>query len=853
MQCGGVEVDGGSVAIRPSPSASRRSVPPSILVPATADLPPSSHRIVQDLRYALRTLGRNPVYALAAVLTLALGLGATTAVFALARGILLEALPYAHADRLVEVFEQNPQGSIRPLSYPTFQDWRETVANAVDGFAFVFGVAPLMPSPDGPTPVLTAFVSGGFFHTLGVTPMLGRLITGAEEPADAGVVVASYDFWKEDLGGDPAAIGRTIVLDDRTFVVVGVTPREVGYPSWARVWAPLNALSEAGRRAVARRDRHADGAVVARLAPDRSLPSAAQAFARAAERQAAAYPETGAGWTAVQVTRLRDLILGNASQRLTVLAATVLLVLALACVNVMGLTLVRVTARSRELAVRAALGAGRFQVIRLLGIESLVVALVGAALGVGVAVATTRYLRAAAPAFLPRLANVRVGIDTLGVGIMLAVIVAVVLAVGPGWAATRGGARGVLGGVRAGGATRGSSRVRSALVAVQLAVALALLAGTGLLVRTLVALGDVSPGFDPDRLLSVRIQPPATRYDDPEHLVGLYRQLEEAAAAVPGVTAAALSNHLPIGGSWMPTPIEIAGRTSATAPEYALFRTISPTYFATMRIPLVGGRAFLAGDLTGEPVAIVNRTLARRYWPSEDPLGQSLTVHRSVQGRSDFGQPERLRVVGIVGDVHHLGVDQPVMPEVYLPYVVNPPTWIQLAVRVRDEPSSVIHALRERFASIEPLLPLGDAFDTLQNRLARGRAPRAFMTQVVSAFATLALLLAAVGVWGITAYTVARRRFEIGVRVALGANAARLPVSLVVAILPVVVSALGGGLVAALVLGRVMRSQLFGVAASDPVALAAAAVLLVAVTLVATYLPARRAAKVDPAAVLRAE
>ncbi len=808
---------------------------------------------MQDLRYALRTLARNPAYTLAAVLTLALGLGATTAVFSLARGILLDALPYAHPDRLIEVYEQNPQGGIRPLSYPTFQDWRGTVGNAVDGLAFVYGMAPLMPTPDGPTPVLTAFVSDGFFPTLGVSPMLGRLITGAEAPSDAGIVVASYDFWTQYLGSDPAAIGRTIVLDNRTFVVVGVTPREVAYPSWARVWAPLHALSEAGQRALARRDRHADGAVVARVRAGGSVTSAAETFARAAELQATAYPETGDGWTGVQLTRLRDRILGDASQRLTVLAVTVLLVLVLACVNVMGLALVRVTARGRELAVRAALGAGRFQVTRLLGIESLVVALAGAGLGIGISIATTRYLQAAAPSFLPRLANVRMGVDTLAVGFVLAMIVAVVLAVGPAWVAARIGPRGVLGAARAGSARRGEGRVRSALVALQLAVALALLAGTGLLVRTLVALGDVDPGFDPDRLLTVRIRPPAARYGDPEHLVGLYRRLEEAAAAVPGVADVALSNHLPVGGSWMPTPIEIAGRTSASAAEQALFRTISPTYFATMRIPLVAGRAFRAGDLTGEPVAIVNRMLVSRYWPNEDPLGQSLTVHRSVQGRSDFGQPVRVRIVGVVGDVRHLGIDQPLWPEVYLPYVVNPPTWIQLAVRVRGDPSTVIPALRERLASIEPLLPLADAFDTLENRLARGRAPRAFMAQVVSAFAIVALLLAAVGVWGITAYTVARRRFEIGVRVALGANAAHVPFTLVTATLPVVAAALVVGSAGALVLGRVMRSQLFGVAATDPVALAAAAVVLVGVTLLATYLPARRAAKIDPASVLRTE
>jgi len=807
----------------------------------------------RDLRYALRTLVRNPSYTLAAVVTLALGIGATTAVFSLVRGILLHALPYDHPERLVEVYEQNPQGGIRPLSYPTFEDWRASVGDALDGMAFVYGIDPSMATPEGPVPVLTAFVSEGFFRTLGVRPLLGRLVTGAEAATEAGVVVASYDFWSRHLGSDPGAIGRSIVLDDRTFIVIGVTPPEVAYPSWAQIWAPLAALPDAGRRALVRRDRHADAAVIARLPEGRPLSATRETLAQAAERQAATYPETAAGWDAVQLNRLRDLVLGNAPQRLTVLGLTVGLVLVLACVNVIGLALVRVTARGRELAVRAALGAGRLQVIRLLAIESLVVALAGAGAGVGVAIATTRYLRTAAPTVLPRLANVRVDLGTLGFAIALGILVTVALAFGPGWVAARGGARSLLGTVRAGHADRATGRARATLVTLQLAVALALLAGTGLMLRTLAALSDVDPGFDPDGLLTVRLRPPAARYDDPARLVELYRRVEEVAAQVPGVARVALSNHLPASGSWMPTPIAIDGRTAEGAADQALFRTISPGYFTTMRIPLLSGRAFDPGDLAGEPVAIVNRTLAERYWPNEDPVGQSLTVHRSVQGRRDFGEPVRARVVGVVGDVRHMGIDQPLLPEVYLPYVVNPPTWIQLVVRASGEPGSVIPSLRERLRTIEPLLPLADAFDTLEHRLARGRAPRAFLAQVVSTFALVALALAAVGVWGITAYTVARRRYEIGLRVALGADAARVPFRIVAGVLPVIAVAVPVGLAAALAVGRVMRSQLFGVSAADPFALAGAGAALVGVAILATYLPARRAARVDPAEVLRSD
>jgi putative ABC transport system permease protein len=654
-------------------------------------------------------------------------------------------------------------------------------------------------------------------------------------------------------GGGVAAVGRTIVLDDRTFVVVGVAPSEATYPPWAAVWAPMSALPPDGERALARRDRHADAVTLARLSDAGSLEAARAALARAARQQAAAYPETGAGWADVQLQPLRDRILGNAPQQLAVLGLTVALVLALACVNVMGLAMVRVTTRTRELAVRAALGAERGRVVRLLGAEIMVIALAGATLGICTAAVTTGYLTRSAPALLPRLANVHLDAASVAFGAVVSLLAAAALGIGPAWLAVRTSPGLALGTTRIGAERRGAGRVRTALAAFQLSLALALLAGTGLLVRSLVALGAVEPGFDPVGLVTVRIQPPATQYADPERLVGLYRLLEERAATLPDVRGTALTNHLPTAGSGMPTAIAIAGRTPDGDADRALFRTVSPAYFATMRIPLLAGRPFDEADLTGEPVAIVNRTLADRYWPGDDPVGRTFTVHRSVQGRADFGEPMRVRVVGVAGDVRHFGLDQPVGAEVYLPYTVNPPTFIQLVARARGDVARAIPALRAQVRAIEPLLPLGDAFDTLESRLARNRAPRVFLARVVSAFAALALLLAAVGIWGITAYSVTRRRHEIGVRVALGADAARLPSALVKDALPVLCAALLLGVGAALGVGRIMRSQLFGVSATDPVSIAGAALTLLGVALLATYLPAREAGRVDPAVVLRDE
>jgi predicted permease len=528
-------------------------------------------------------------------------------------------------------------------------------------------------------------------------------------------------------------------------------------------------------------------------------------------------------------------------------------VLALACVNVAGLALVRITARGRELAVRAALGAEHGHVVRLLAGEILILAGVGAVLGVCGAVATIGYLMRAAPNLLPRLAAVHINVGTVAFAVAVSLLAAVALGFGPAWMAARTAPRHALGTTRPGSGPRAVGHVRTALMALQLSVALALLTGTGLFLRSLAALDAVNPGFEPAGLVTVRIQPPTTHYDNAQRLVDLYRRLEARAAAVPGVERAALSNHLPVGGSWMPTPIEVDGSTPAGEADQALFRTVSPSYFATMQIPVLAGRAFDDGDLAGEPVAVVNQTLADRYWPQGDPVGRSLTVHRSVQGRADFGEPLRVRVVGVVGDVRHFGLDQPLAAEVYLPFTLNPPTWIQLVARAHGDATQVAAPLREALHTVEPLLPLGDALDTIEHRLARGRAPRAFLARVVGASAVVALLLAMVGVWGVTAYAVARRRHEIGVRVALGAPASRIPLSIVLGTLPVVAAAVVGGLAAAIGMGRILRSQLFGVAPIDPVVLVGATATLVGVALAATYLPARRAAKIDPAAVLREE
>jgi putative ABC transport system permease protein len=817
--------------------------------------------LLQDLRFGIRQLRRSPGFALAAVLTLTLGIGANTAVFSLVNGVLLHSLPYKDADQLYSLLEQRAPDDNRLASYPTFLDW-QSQAQSFDQLSYVRGQTVSLRGPDGPEQLLAGYVSEDFFATMGRNPSLGRAFSSEEQQSGAApVAVISHQLWRRRFGEDPLIIGRTIALDDQSVTVIGIMPAGFSYPEWASLWLPIVTLPANDRASLDQRGIHSDSRVIGRLKKGVALPAAKAQLDAIAARLAQTYPSENAGWTGVRFYSLRELALGDAKSKLIVLSAAVALVLLIGCANIAGLSLARATARERELAVRVALGAQPRRLLRQLLTEHLVLVICGAAGGWLVAQAAVEALRSSPVELLPRLDEISLDRATLAFTVAISALVTLVLGLLPAMRATRGDAAASLKeGGSGSGTSLGQTRLRAGLVVTQIAMAVVLLTGAGLLLKSFQRLQAVQPGFDLHGLLTVRIIPPSPRYDDPEAAVALYKRLAEAVAAVPGVESAALSNHVPLTGASMETRVLVEGRESrADSGQTALFRTVSPGYFSTMRIPVLRGRAFAENDLTGHSASmLVNHAFARRYWPGVDPVGKRLTVYRSVQARPDFGQPVNGVVVGIVGDVRHFDLETDVQPEAYLPYTVNPPRWISLIVRTRSDPERAIPALRRAVLAVDPDLPIAGAevwsgFATMEQLMAENLAPRRFNTVLLGGFAISALLLAIVGLYGVMSYLAAQRRREIAVRMAVGAQRRDVRRLILKGASRLAVVGITLGIVGAVFLTRLMSSLLFNVTPTDPFILVAVILLVGAVALLASYVPAGRAARTDPITALRSE
>ncbi|HEX5436951.1 MAG TPA: ABC transporter permease [Gemmatimonadaceae bacterium] len=815
--------------------------------------------LLHDLRYALRSLRRSPGFTCVAVLTLALGIGATTAVFSVVNGVLLRPLPFAEQERLFALFARSKDGGERLPSYPNFLDWQRQ-ATTLD-LAYVRGRSESLRGPDGVRSVLVAYVSPRYFSVLGAHAALGRTFLPGEEQAGRGTVaVLTHHFWEQHFGGDPAAIGATITLGSRSYVIVGVMPRGARYPTWPPdVIAPMSAIIGSDR-VLAQRDYHADAALLGRLRPDVSLAQAQGELNAIALRLAAAYPEVNRDWTSVLAYPVRRLILGDVRPRLLVLMAAVVLVLLVACANVTSLSLARAASRTREMAIRAALGAGRGRVVRQLLTESALLAAAGGVLGIGIAWIGVALLRRAAPQSLPRLNQVALDPAMLAFTLGVSLLVALIVGLAP---ALRAAAPNLATSLkeRAGGSggDRHRQRMRGALVTAEIALALVLVAGAGLLINSFWRLTRVDLGFNPAHLVGADITPPSPRYDDPRQAAALYARLLDAVRPIPGVERVAMANFTPLGHGGVPTKVEVGGK--ATYGEWgnrgASFRTVSPGYFHTMEIPLRAGRAFTTADLSSAgAVAIVNERFAHLYWPDESPIGQPVTVFKSAQGRADFGQPIHAVVVGVAATVRNRADDTLPTPKIYLPYTVNPWTHMALIVRATGDPTRLIPALKHAVLAVEPAIPMmgwGAGFGTMDDLAARGLSAQRFNTALLAAFALSALLLAAIGIYGLMAYAVTQRTAEIGIRMALGATRRDVLRLVVREGMRLAGAGIILGLAGSVVATRLLASLLYGVSATDPLTLASVAVLLTAVALAACWLPARRASGVDPLIALRAE
>lgn len=802
--------------------------------------------IGHDLRYALRRLLRSPGFSSVAVATLALGIGANVAIFSVVDAVVLAPLPYEEPEELVALWEWNvPRDDRQNVVNPgNFNAWREQ-SRSFRGMAAVFPNRLVVTGAGAPAEVDAGITTGNFFRVLGLEPALGRSYTlGDLEEGDRPVVV-SHRFWQERLGGDPAALGRTLTFNGQTGVVVGILPPVFVAPApEADVFSPMDISSitpdQTGR----------SGRVVARLADGVGLGAARREMRALAERLQEDYPAVNSGWS-VSVIPLREDTVGAFRPALTVLLGSVGLLLLVACGNVANLLLARGAGRRREMAVRTSLGAGPGRLARQLLTESGVLAFLGAAGGVALAHLGTRYgTRALGRSFpLPRITEASVDGRVLLFAVGAAVVTGLVFGLAPvfqtrglepGQALADGGRRGHAGG--AGGRTRG------ALVVAEVALSLVLLVGAGLLLRSFGELVSVDPGIEPRGVLTARVNLAGPAYGDPQARVRFHQELQRRLRALPGVRAVGMNVFLPLDGPGSATDYYPLDRPEPPPGEkpVALIRMVQGDYFRAMGISLLQGRALRGADRAEDrKVAVVNRSLAREAWPDENPVGKRLAYN--------WGAWEEVEVVGVVEDVRARGLQGPGGPGVYVPYAQNAVfRFAGLAVRTSGDPGSLARGLEEAVAELDPGVPVTEVRSMDQVVSASVARPR-LTAVLMGTFAALAVVLAGVGLYGVLSYTVSRRVGEVGIRMALGARA-RDVLGLVVR--QGMTLALAGavlGLAGAWAAARLVESLLFQVAPTDPATFAGVTGFVLLVAVAACAIPAWRAARVDPAEALRSE
>ena len=832
--------------------------------------------LLQDIRLALRQLQRSPGFAAVTVLTLALGIGANTAIFSVVNAVLLRPLPYADPSRLVQVSQSMLEAHLS-VAFPTVQDLRK-MSGTFSSVAAYSNQRFNFTGQGDPKEIQATYATPDLFSTLGVTPELGRTFTDQESRAS--VVVLSHGLWATVFGRDQGVLGRSVTLDGNPYTVIGVMPAEFHFPNEdVQLWAPIGGAFVQNPSAETDRGIHLFNAV-ARLAPGATSERVMQDLAVLAHRIDA---ETAGGGREVRVVvsggdpppsggpvgagpRIRmgpeatqfaavplgEQVIGDARPTLYVLFATVALVLLIACANAANLLVARANTRRKEFVIRQSLGAGRTRLIRQVLTESMILALAAGLIGIALSYWGLDLLLASWPASLARARDV--GIDrwvlgfTLGVSVLTGVgfgILPAVRASSPALEEALREEAGTMGGHRK------RQRAQRALVVSQLAVALVLIVGAGLLVRSFVRLLEIDPGYDTRDVLAARIRPTPSRYANATARTDLLRSIRDDLSARPGVTSAALTRTLPLSGSLMMVTIP-ARQIRPEDPDEVLpvaMRIVGADYFKTMRISLVAGRAIDAGDRAGAPsVVVVNTRLGKRLWPDQSPLGKQIPFDRPDGG------PRDLTVVGVVGDIHYTGLSDQVMPEIYLPLDqmgdIGDQGWI--VARVDGNPLRLAGAVRESVRRLDPSQPVADVL-SLDQMVSRSTAARRFNMLLITLFAAMALGLALIGIYGVTSYSLSQRTHELGIRLALGATG-RDVIRLVLGeglVLALIGAVLGIGL--ALAGSRFLASMLFGVSARDALTFTGAALLLVVAALLAAWVPARRAARVDPLISLRSE
>jgi putative ABC transport system permease protein len=794
---------------------------------------------LRDCWYGANALRKSPGYAATAVITLVLGIGPTTAIFSVVDTVLLRPLPYAEPARLVQI-EENHEGATN-FSYANYRDLLTTPLKSVKQVA---GYRPWTFNVSGgaePAQAEGAMISADLFAVLGVTPELGRGFS-EDEFAEGGdrVAVLSYELWQGQFGGDRNVVGKTIRVSDVPHVIVGVMPADFDFPRRARVWTPLVASGELWNN---RRSHLLQ--VIGRLAAG-ATPAQAEAELRPLVQGVEEQNRGVDPGFQIAVGNLRERITAPVRPALLVLLGAVGLVLLAACANVANLVLIRNTARAREFAVRAALGAGRGRLLRQCLAENALLGIAGAAGGVLLAMWCLKLIVVFGPEDVPRLGEAQVDVAMLAFAIGLSLLTATVLGAVPASGASSAHANDALKEGAKGITTGKGMKMRGMLVVAEIALALMLLAGGGLLMNSFARLSRVSPGFDERNLLTANIFLSPNRYK-PEQIAPFFDRVLERVRTIPGVESTAVVNTLPVSGG-AATDFVIEGRP---APAMGLepsadIRVVAGDYFSTMRIPLLRGRWFGAHDTESTTkVMIINQTMVDRYWPHENPLGKLVTMR-------DWGPPLTGEIVGIVGNVKGDALEAPPGNMIYWPERQFPSIFDNLVVRVAGNPVKFAAALKAAVWSVDADLPLA-SIATMEDRLAESQGRRRMQTVLLSTFAGLALLMAMVGIYGVMAYSVSGRSREIGIRVALGADARAVRVLVLREGLLWTALGAGIGLLAALALAGTLSSLLYGVAPRDPATLGGVTVLMMVVAMVACYMPARRALRVDPMVALRHE
>jgi putative ABC transport system permease protein len=808
--------------------------------------------VLHDLRYGFRGMLRNPAYATTAVLTLALGIGASTAVFSLVNTIVLRPLPFRRPEQLVWVSSRRSSPGELPFSLPDFIDYRDQ-NHTLAGIAAFGGWSANLTGRGDPQRLEGLRISANAFEVLGVTAVAGRTLQPADDtPSREHVVVLGFRLWQRRFGADPTLIGQTLTLNDAAYTVVGVLPPQFIFPyREAELAVPLAPDADPWRN-----DRTSVNFLraVARVRPGTTRERAEADLDVVAARLRRQYPEGDGKKLGVRLTPLQDELVGDFRFALWVLLGAVGVLLLISCVNLAGLALVRATARQQEFAIRTAVGATGPRLVRQLATESLLLAGAGGGAGVLLAMWTIPLLLAVGPRSLPRAVEVGVDVPVLGFALAITLVTAVLFGLAPAWRATRvnlGEALKEDGRGASGGARR--QRARRLLVVSEIALSVVLLTGAGLLVRSFLLVQAVHPGFDARDVLAVRLSLPRARYSGRAAVTAFYERLRQRLESLPGVESVGFVSVLPLSGFLSSVPFSVEGRPTLPNEDLVTnYRLVGAGYFRALRIPLIAGRVLDERDRgQAAPVALVSEGFARRYWPRGGAVGAHLRL-------DDSDQPPRLvQIVGVVGDLRDLGLEGEPAPHVYVPLdqvpedgagaLTNSQYWL---LRTTVDPMTLADAVRREIRAVDSNVP-ASTVRTMEQYLSASVASRRFNLWLLMVFAGVALVLAGTGLYGVISYDVTQRRREIGIRMALGAQPGDVFRLVIGQGMRLAVAGVALGVGAALAMARLITSLLFGVGATDPPTFVGVALLQMLVALIACYVPARRATRLDPIAALR--